>query len=101
MGTASYILIGTETAMKVSFGSAPHGAGRMMSRAQATRTYRGSSVKAQLEGRGIVIRAASLKVVAEEAPGAYKDVDRVADVAHTVGIARKIVRLRPISVVKG
>ncbi len=101
MGTASYILIGTQKAMEITFGSAPHGAGRMMSRARAKSRFRGSSVKARLEGRGIVVRAASLAVVAEEAPEAYKDVDRVALVAHEVGIARKVVRLVPLSVVKG
>lgn len=101
MGTASYILVGTHTSMRITFGSAPHGAGRMLSRAKAIREYRGSAVKSALERQGILIRAASLRVVAEEAPGAYKDVDRVADVAHGVGIARKIVRLRPLAVAKG
>jgi len=101
MGTASYILVGTQRAMEITFGSAPHGAGRMLSRAKATREYRGSRVKSQLESRGIIIRAASLRVVAEEAPAAYKDVDRVAEVADKVGIARRIVRLRPLGVVKG
>jgi len=101
MGTASYILLGTEKSMSITFGSAPHGAGRVLSRARAKREYRGSEVKSTLERRGIVVRAASLAVVAEEAPGAYKDVDRVADVAHSVGIARKIVRATPLAVVKG
>ncbi len=101
MGTASYILVGTKKAMEITFGSAPHGAGRMMSRAAAIREYRGSTVKAALERQGILIRAASMRVVAEEAPGAYKDVDRVAMVADAVGIARRVVRLRPIAVVKG
>ncbi len=101
MGTASYILVGTEKAMVIAFGSSPHGAGRVKSRAEAKRTYRGHSIKAQLENRGIIVRAASLAVVAEEAPGAYKDVDRVVDVAHNVGIARKIVRMIPLAVVKG
>lgn len=101
MGTASYILVGTPTAMKITFGSSPHGAGRMKSRAEAKRTYRGSTIKTQLESRGIIIRAASMAVVAEEAPGAYKDVDRVVDVAHAVDIAKKVVRMTPIGVVKG
>ncbi len=101
MGTASYILVGTPTAMKITFGSSPHGAGRMKSRAAAKRVYRGSSVKAELENRGILVRAASLAVVAEEAPGAYKDVDRVVEVADAVGIAKKIVRMVPLAVVKG
>lgn len=101
MGTASYILVGTETAMNITFGSSPHGAGRVLSRAAAKREYKGSIVKSQLENRGIVIRAASLAVVAEEAPGAYKDVDKVAEVADAVGMAKKVVRMIPLSVVKG
>ncbi len=101
MGTASYILLGTSRSMDITFGSAPHGAGRVLSRARAKREYRGSEIKYTLERRGIVVRAASLAVVAEEAPGAYKDVDRVADVAHGVGIARKIIRATPLAVVKG
>lgn len=101
MGTASYILVGTKKAMEVTFGSAPHGAGRFMSREAAKREYRGSEVKRVLESRGIIVQAASMAVVAEEAPEAYKDVDRVAEVADRVGIARRVVRLVPISVVKG
>ena len=101
MGTASYILIGTKKAMNVTFGSAPHGAGRVLSRHAAKREYRGSQIRSMLERRGILVRAASMAVVAEEAPGAYKDVDRVAEVADRVGIARRVVRLVPIAVVKG
>jgi tRNA-splicing ligase RtcB len=101
MGTSSYILVGTNKAMEISFGSAPHGAGRVLSREEAKRRYRGSEIKSSLESRGIVVRAASMAVVAEEAPSAYKDVDRVADVADRAGMAKKVVRLVPISVVKG
>jgi tRNA-splicing ligase RtcB len=101
MGTASYILVGTQKAMELTFGSAPHGAGRMQSRAEARRSVRGQEIKAQLERRGIIVEAASMAVVAEEAPDAYKDVDRVAHVADAVGIAKKIVRMVPIAVVKG
>lgn len=101
MGTASYILVGTRKAMEITFGSAPHGAGRVLSREEAKHRYRGSAIKDELEHRGIVVRAASMAVVAEEAPEAYKDVDRVADVADRSGMARKVVRLVPISVVKG
>ncbi|MEM2795066.1 MAG: RtcB family protein, partial [Thermofilaceae archaeon] len=101
MGTASYILVGTTKSMELTFGSAPHGAGRVLSREAAKREYRGSSIAETLERRGIVVRAASLAVVAEEAPGAYKDVDRVAEIADRTGIAKRIVRLIPISVVKG
>ena len=101
MGTSSYMLVGTNKAMEISFGSAPHGAGRVLSREEAKRRYRGSEIKSSLESRGIVVRAASMAVVAEEAPSAYKDVDRVADVADRAGMAKKVVRLVPISVVKG
>mgnify|MGYP000663307009 FL=1 len=101
MGTASYVLIGTPRAMEITFGSTAHGAGRFLSRQAATRRYWGSKVKAELEKRGILVRAANIRVVAEEAPGAYKDVDRVAEVSHKVGIATKVVRLVPIAVTKG
>ncbi len=101
MGTASYVLIGTNKAMEISFGSTAHGAGRQLSRAEAKRRFRPSSVTRRLENMGIIIRAASGHVVAEEAPDAYKDVDKVADVSHKVGIALKVVRLVPIAVTKG
>ncbi|MHC1589680.1 MAG: RtcB family protein, partial [Candidatus Hecatellaceae archaeon] len=101
MGTSSWILIGTPKAMELSFGSTAHGAGRYMSRRAATRQFGGHQVKRELEGRGILVRAASMTVVAEEAPGAYKDVDRVADVSHSIGIGTKVVRLVPLGVVKG
>jgi len=101
MGTSSWVLVGTSKSMEVSFGSAAHGAGRMMSRAEAKRRYWGSEVKKGLEQRGIVIREASPIVLAEEADPAYKDVDRVAEVSDKVGIATRVVRLLPIAVVKG
>lgn len=101
MGTASWVLRGTEKAMDLSFGSTAHGAGRMMSRAAAVRAYSPQSIKRRLESKGIQIEAASWKGVAEEAPEAYKDVDAVADVSHRVGIATKVARLVPIGVVKG
>lgn len=101
MGTSSWLLVGTPTAMEISFGSTAHGAGRMMSRAAAKRRFWGGDVRKALEQRGIMVRAASSVVLAEEADPAYKDVDRVAEVSHQVGIATKVVRLLPISVVKG
>jgi len=101
MGTSSWILIGTPKSMELSFGSTAHGAGRYMSRRAATRQFGGHQVKRELEGRGILVRAASMTVVAEEAPGAYKNVDRVADVSHNIGIGTKVVRLVPLGVVKG
>ena len=101
MGTASYILIGQPTAMDITFGSTAHGAGRLRSRAEAVRTFRASRIIRDLEAKGIIVRADSMRVVAEEAPSAYKDVDRVAKVSHDVGIATLVVRLKPIGVTKG
>ncbi|RLE78553.1 MAG: RNA-splicing ligase RtcB, partial [Thermoprotei archaeon] len=101
MGTASYVLIGTPKAMELTFGSTAHGAGRLMSRARAVRTYRPHSVESELSRKGVIIRAATLRVISEEAPGAYKDVDRVAEVSHRVGIATKVARMVPIGVTKG
>ncbi len=101
MGTASYVLVGTERAMAMTFGSTCHGAGRVMSRARAKREIRGERLKAELEGRGIAVRAGSMSGLAEEAPAAYKDVDRVVQTVHEAGIARKVARLRPLAVIKG
>ncbi len=101
MGTASWVLLGQEKSLEASFGSTAHGAGRMMSRGAAIRTYPYEQIKHDLDSRGIILEAASKKGAAEEAPGAYKDVDMVAEVSHLVGIATKVVRLTPIAVVKG
>jgi len=101
MGTASWVLIGTPKSMELSFGSTAHGAGRALSRAAAKRRYWGEDVKRSLENQGILVKAASIAVVSEEAPGAYKDVDRVAEVSHKLGIATKVARLVPIGVSKG
>jgi tRNA-splicing ligase RtcB len=101
MGRASYVLVGTERAMQETFGSTCHGAGRMQSRAAAKKHLSGRDVLAGLEARGITVRAGSLAGLAEEAPEAYKDVDAVVRVAHGAGISRKVVRTRPIAVVKG
>ena len=101
MGTSSWLLVGTEKAMEVSFGSTAHGAGRMMSRTAAKKRYWGGDIKKALEQRGIVVRAASSVVLAEEADPAYKNVDIVADVSHNVGIATKVARMVPLAVVKG
>jgi len=101
MGTSSWVLVGTPKAMEVSFGSTAHGAGRMMSRSAAKRKFWGAEVKKALEQRGIVVRAASQVVLAEEADPAYKSVDRVVEVSDKIGIATKVARLVPISVVKG
>ncbi len=101
MGTASYILVGTEQSESRAFSSACHGAGRAMSRHEAARTWRGRQVLDELAGRGIIIRCPSMRGVAEEAPGAYKDVSVVVDSAEAAGLARKVVRLEPLICIKG
>jgi len=101
MGTSSWLLVGTEKAMQISFGSTAHGAGRMMSRAAAKRRFWGGDLKKALEQRGIHVRAASSVVLAEEADPAYKNVDIVAEVSDKVGIATKVARFVPMAVVKG
>jgi tRNA-splicing ligase RtcB len=101
MGTASYILAGTREAEVRSFSSACHGAGRAMSRRAATRKWRGGGLVEELAQRGILIRSPSLRGVAEEAPGAYKDVTAVVDAAHAAGLACKVARLEPMACIKG
>jgi tRNA-splicing ligase RtcB len=101
MGTGSWLLVGTEQAMQVSFGSTAHGAGRMLSRSAAKRNFYGGDIKKAMEKRGIYVRAASPIVLAEEADPAYKNVDVVVDVSDKAGIATKVARLVPIAVVKG
>jgi tRNA-splicing ligase RtcB len=101
MGTASYVLVGTQKAMELTFGSTCHGAGRVMSRTRARKTVWGADLRKELEEQGIVVRAGSNKGLAEEAPQAYKDVSHVVEVVHGAGIARKVARLRPLAVIKG
>jgi tRNA-splicing ligase RtcB len=101
MGTASYILAGTREGMELAFGSACHGAGRAMSRTQATKRWKGRELVDQLKSRGILIRTPSFRGVAEEAPGAYKDVSAVVDAADEAKLARKVARLEPLVCVKG
>ena len=101
MGTASYVLAGTTESMRRAFGSAVHGAGRSLSRHEATRRWKGRAVVDTLAGHGILIRSPSLRGVAEEAPGAYKDVGAVVDAAEQAGLARKVARLRPLVCIKG
>jgi tRNA-splicing ligase RtcB len=101
MGTMSFVLTGTETSMAQTFGSCCHGAGRTMSRSKAKKMVHGGRLKDQLEREGIIVRAGSLKGLAEEAPAAYKEVDNVVKVVHSAGIARKTARLRPLAVIKG
>jgi tRNA-splicing ligase RtcB len=101
MGTASWVLAGLDTSDERSWGSACHGAGRRLSRTAAKKQVSGAELRRQLEAQGIVVRAASNKGLAEEAPFAYKDVDAVAEVVEKAGLARRVARLRPFGVVKG
>jgi tRNA-splicing ligase RtcB len=95
------VLTGTEQGYSETFGSACHGAGRLMSRRQAKKAARGRAVARELEDRGIIVRGASRATLVEEIPDAYKDVDDVVNVVHGAGIARKVVRLKPMGVIKG
>ncbi len=100
MGTASYLLCGTAQSEE-TFGSTCHGAGRIMSRHQATAKWRGEDILIQLKNKGIYAHPASLKVLAEEAPGSYKDVSQVVNIAHGAGISKKVAKMLPLGVVKG
>jgi tRNA-splicing ligase RtcB len=101
MGTASWLLLGTEGAMEQSFGSTCHGAGRAMSRRKAKKTVRGTELRESMEAQGIRVRAGSMPGLAEEAPIAYKDVDRVVNTVSKAGIAKKVARIVPVAVIKG
>jgi tRNA-splicing ligase RtcB len=101
MGTASYVLAGTARSETLAFSSSCHGAGRRMSRHQATKQWKGRQVIDQLAEQGILIRSPSQRGVAEEAPGAYKDVGEVVDAAHGAGLSLKVARLRPVICIKG
>ncbi|MDJ0735766.1 MAG: RtcB family protein [Nostocaceae cyanobacterium] len=101
MGTESWILLGTKENDRLSFGSSCHGAGRVMSRHKAKRSIRGDRLRQEMENEGISVRAGSMPSLAEEAPKAYKDVDRVVGVVSKAGIAHKVARLRPVAVIKG
>jgi tRNA-splicing ligase RtcB len=101
MGTASYLLAGTEMAMGLTFGSTCHGAGRVLSRSRAISSFRSNDIIRELALRGIHVKAASPKVVAEEAPQAYKDVDSVVEVVCGAGMSKKVARMTPMAVIKG
>jgi tRNA-splicing ligase RtcB len=101
MGTASYVLVGTEVAMADTFGSTCHGAGRVMSRKAAKKASKGRSIHRELEDRGILVRWTGKGTLAEEMPDAYKNITEVVNVVHGAGISRKVAKLRPIGVVKG
>jgi tRNA-splicing ligase RtcB (3'-phosphate/5'-hydroxy nucleic acid ligase) len=101
MGTGSYVLVGREGSMERSFGTVCHGAGRRLSRGAARRQITGAELRRQLEARGIAVRCPSNRALAEEAPFAYKEVDRVVEIVERAGLADRVARLRPIGVVKG
>jgi tRNA-splicing ligase RtcB len=101
MGTASYVLVGRDGGMDRSFGTVCHGAGRQMSRTGARKQVHGADLRRQLESQGISVRSASNRGLAEEAPFAYKEVDRVVEVVERAGLGGRVARLRPIGVIKG
>lgn len=101
MGRYSYLLVGLETSMEISFGSTCHGAGRVLSRTKAIESSKGRDIKKELENKGIIVMANSKITLAEEVSDAYKDVSRVVEVVDRVGISKKIARFKPISVIKG
>jgi tRNA-splicing ligase RtcB len=101
MGRYSFIALGTEVAMAETFGSTCHGAGRMMSRGAAKRSLKGVDVARSLAAQGITVKAESMASLAEEAPQAYKDVSEVVEITHQAGISRKVVKTKPVGVIKG
>lgn len=101
MGTGSYLLRGAEKSLNLSFGTTAHGSGRIMSRSKAKGKFWGETVQSELGKKGIVVKANSMPVVAEEAPGAYKELEEVVNVSHELGIAKKVAKLDPLGVIKG
>ncbi len=101
MGTSSYVLAGTATGEELAYSSACHGAGRRMSRNQARKRWQGGEVAKELERQGILVRSPSKRGIAEEAPGAYKDVSGVVDLADQAGLATKVCCLKPMICIKG
>jgi len=101
MGTASYFLLGREASMRETFGSACHGAGRVMSRSASKKGVTAKEIQKELESRGIIVESLTREGLTEEKPEAYKDIEAVVDVVHHTGLASRVARLRPIGVVKG
>ncbi len=101
MGRYSYVLVGTEAASAETFASCCHGAGRLMSRTRAAKSVRGKDIINAMQKLGVIVRATGRRTLAEEIPEAYKDVTDVVDVVHNAGIARKVVQLKPLGVIKG
>jgi tRNA-splicing ligase RtcB (3'-phosphate/5'-hydroxy nucleic acid ligase) len=100
-GTASWVLVGTPEGRDLAFWSTCHGAGRLMSRKAATKEMRGGDLRDQLRSEGIRVSTTQLRLLAEEAPYAYKDVSEVVSVCEAAGLSRRVARLRPLAVVKG
>jgi tRNA-splicing ligase RtcB len=101
MGRNSYLLVGTKRAEEETFGSTCHGAGRVKSRTEASRTIRTDVLLKDLESKGIIVKASGRGTIVEEAPQAYKDVNDVVDVVHNAGISKRVCRMRPLGVIKG
>jgi len=101
MGTSSYVMVGTDLAMKETWGSTCHGAGRVMSRSKATKAAKGRPIQKELEDKGILILAKGRGTIAEEMPQAYKDVDHVVEIVEKAGLSRKVAKLKPLGVIKG
>ena len=101
MGSASYLLLGTDLAMSETFGSTAHGAGRRMSRTAALKATRGRSIAGELRERGVSVRAEGRQTLGEEAPEAYKDIDEIVDVLHASGISKRVARMTPLGCLKG
>ena len=101
MGTASYVLVGTERAMEESLGSTCHGAGRVMSRHAAIRATKGRAIDRELADRGIIVRSRGRDTLHEEVSEAYKDINHVVEIVHGAGLSKKVVKMRPLGVVKG
>lgn len=101
MGTASYVLVGTKKAMEETYGSVCHGAGRIMSRAQGIRTWSGEEIKREMERKGQTIKAVSLKVLAEEHPSVYKDIDEVVKSVELAGLSKLVAKVVPLGIIKG
>lgn len=101
MGTSSYVLVGSQASLDLTFGSTAHGAGRVMSRHEALRKFKGENVKEELAKHNIIIKSASIKGISEEAPDVYKDIDEVVKVSHDLGIGKLVAKVKPIGVIKG
>ncbi len=101
MGTASYVLVGTDKAVEDTWASTCHGAGRISSRSAILKSVRGEELAKELKDKGILVKSESWKTLAEEAPQAYKNVDEIVDICHQSGISKKVARLKPLGVIKG